>query len=296
MEDNVGFLEFSDNEFLLSVARALADLEPKFIGVSQVEHPTAAPARVIVDRLSFCDPFLRSVVRYWGTLGARIINSPFFSFDKLAELALYNELRIGHPRTVLLPGRNRMENLSGVVAPPDWGAVEERIGFPCILKPVDGYAWQDVYRVESPSALRALYGSLSERRVLLVQELIRYTGYYRAFCVGAREVLIVGWKPLPFDRGEYSVVDPVGLGDLGPFIHGKTAELNGKLGLDFNTVEWCVTTDGRPVVIDSNNDVPDVRKEKLPASCYDWIVERFAALVRRAVAERGEGATGTGPA
>lgn len=286
MEDTVGFLEFSDNQFLRSVARVLADLGPKFIPVSQVDHPAPAPARLIVDRLSFCDPFLRSVVRYWATLGARIINSPFFSFDKLAELALYDQLGIDHPRTTLLPDRNRYEDLSGVVAPPDWGTMEERIGFPCILKPVDGYAWQDVYRVESSSALRALYDSLSERRVLLVQELIHYTGYFRAFCIDARDVLIVRWKPLPHDRGEYSTVEAAGLGDLGPFIQDKTAELNAKLGLDFNTVEWCVTADGRAVVIDSNNDVPDVRKEKLPPACYDWIVERFAALVRRALAER----------
>jgi len=38
------------------------------------------------------------------------------------------------------------------------------------------------------------------------------------------------------------------------------------------------------VVIDSHNDVPDVRREKLPPPCYDWIVERFCACVREKLA------------
>jgi hypothetical protein len=70
------------------------------------------------------------------------------------------------------------------------------------------------------------------------------------------------------------------IADLEGFIAEKTVELNAALGLDFNSVEWCVTADRKALIIDSNNDVPDVRKEKIPPESYDWIVDRFSACVR----------------
>jgi len=167
-----------------------------------------------------------------------------------------------------------------MVAEPDWQAIEEMIGFPCILKPVDGYAWQDVFRVPDSATLRGLYDSLKNRRTMIVQELIRYVGYYRAFCVSARDVLIVRWSPKPFDLGEYAIPGPGELGSAEDHIVRKTIDLNAALGLDFNAVEWCLTKEGTPVIIDSYNDVPDVRREKLPPIAYDWVVDRFCACVK----------------
>ena len=151
-----------------------------------------------------------------------------------------------------------------MVTEPEWNAVGEQVGFPCILKPADGYAWQDVFKVENAAALRSLYESLKETRTLLVQQLVSYVAYFRVFCVGSRETLLVRWNPLPFDMGEYSEPAASDLPGIQETIQEKTMALNAALGLDFNAVEWCVTADGTPVVIDSFNDVPDVRREKLP--------------------------------
>ena len=285
----VGFLEFRDNPFIQSVARGLSNLETEFIRVGELTHPSPSPYRVVIDRVSFCDPFLRAILRYWSVSGTYVINNPFFTptMDKLSELVLYDRLGIRYPRTVVLPRVNRVEDMREIVAEPEWKALEERIGFPCILKPLDGYAWQDVFRVETSTALRGLYESLSDSRTLLVQELIEYTDYYRAFCVDRREVLLVRWTPRPFDRGEYAVADPGALADIGEQIRTKTVELVRAQGLDFNTVEWSITKDRAPVIIDSYNDVPDVRPEKLPASTYTWIVDAFCGCVRRKL-ESGE--------
>ncbi len=163
-------------------------------------------------------------------------------------------------------------------------AIEEMVGFPCILKPVDGYAWQDVFKVPDLPTLRGLYDSLKDRRTMIVQQLIRYVGYYRAFCVNARDVLIVRWSPQPFDLGEYAMPGPGELGMAEDHIRRKTIDLNAALGLDFNAVEWCITKDGTPVIIDSYNDVPDVRREKLPPAAYDWVVDRFCACLREKMA------------
>jgi hypothetical protein len=278
----VGILEFQDNAFIRSVARKLSDLDTEFIHIGELAHPRPSPYRVIIDRVSFCDPYLRTIMRYWSRGGAYVINNPFFTLttDKLSELQLYDSLAIRHPATVVLPRVNRVEDIREIVSAPDWKLVEERIGFPCILKPVDGYAWQDVFRVETPVALRSLYESLSESRVLIVQELIDHVDYVRAFCVQSRDVFLVRWTPRPFDMGEYSLLASGDLKDVGEELVRKTAALTEAQGLDFNSVEWSITGERAAVVIDSYNDVPDVRPEKLPPSCYEWIVDRFCGCVR----------------
>ena len=293
----VGILEFGDNEFIRSVIAGLEDIKPELLRVGQLSHPSTPPCRVIVDRVSFCDPFLRHVMRYWSLGGAYVLNNPFFTlvFDKLSEMLFYDRLSIAHARTVLLPRANRAEDVREIVAEPDWGAIEERIGFPCILKPVDGYAWQDVFRVENPATLRTLYESLKESRTLIVQELIAYTDYFRAFCVNRRDVKLVRWTPQPFDRGEYAMLDPSDTGSVHTIIQQKTVALNAALGLDFNAVEWCLTADGTPTIIDSYNDVPDVRPEKLPPDCYTWVVDRFCECIREKLASGETNSLGSPP-
>lgn len=258
----------------------------EFIRAGQLRHPSDPGCRVIIDRMSFCDPFLRQLMRYWSIGGTYVLNDPFFTFvyDKLSELRLYDALGIRHPRTMLLPRVNRLEDVREMVAAPEWPALEKEIGFPCVLKPVDGFAWQDVFVAENPVTLRGLYESLCDSRTLMVQELVRYTAYYRAYCIDKRDVFIVGWAPKPFDQGEYFLPEPAALSGVADVITARTIALNAALGLDFNAVEWCVTHDGAPMVIDSFNDVPDVRREKLPPACFQWIVERFCACVRSKLA------------
>ena len=294
----VGILEFQDNAFIRSVARNLSDPGTEFIRVGELTHPRPSPYPVIIDRVSFCDPYLRAIMRYWSRGGAYVINNPFFTLttDKFSELLLYDALAIRYPATVILPRVNRVEDVKELVAAPDWKRVEERIGFPCILKPADGYAWQDVFRVETPVALRGIYESLSDSRVLIVQQLIEHADYVRAFCVESSDVFLVRWTPRPFDMGEYSLLAGGDLEDVKDEITRKTAALTTAQGLDFNTVEWSITRDRAAVVIDSYNDVPDVRPEKLPASCFDWIVDRFCACVRRKLASGQANAVPGSPA
>ena len=284
-----GILEFKENDFIRSVVAGLPGVPHAFLRAGQLTHPSPPPFRLIVDRVSFCDPFLRHVMRYWSLAGAYVLNDPFFTlvFDKLSETLFYDSLSISHPRTMILPSRIGDEDVSEMVDPPDWQKVADVIGFPCVLKPVDGFAWQDVFTVTDLPALRGLYESLRDRRTLIVQQLVPWIAYYRAFCVNARDVFIVRWTPHPFDQGEYSLPAAGELGAAEELITRKTIDLNAALGLDFNAVEWCITRDGTPVIIDSYNDVPDVRKEKLPPAAYDWVVDRFCACVTEKLAGGG---------
>jgi hypothetical protein len=282
----VGLLEFRDNDFITSVAEGLSDLDPGFIRLSELHHPSPSPYRVVIDRVSFADPFLREVMRYWSISGAYVINNPFYTLnaDKLSDILVCDRLGILHPKTILLPRLNLTEDMRELVMEPDWDRIGQNLPFPCIVKPVDGYAWQDVFRAESLEELKRLYESLKGRRVLMVQELVSWTEYYRAFCVGGAEVLLVTWTPKPLDMGEYGRVDPSESRDVIAFMTRKTAEFNTAVGLDFNSIEWCVTAEGKAYIIDSYNDVPDVRKDKIPDPCYRWIVDRFCSRVREVLA------------
>ena len=225
-------------------------------------------------------------MRYWSLTGTYVLNNPSFTFtaDKLTDVLCWDRLEIPHPRTMLLPRTNLMEDMREMVGEPDWERIGSEFSFPCILKPVDGYAWQDVFKADNFEELKSLYDNLKWRRVLLLQEYVDWREYFRAFCVNRRDVLVVKWRPRPFDMGEYSYADAAGIEAQIEFMARKTAELNALLGLDFNSVEWCIAADGIPRIIDSYNDVPDVRKEKIPPSCYTWIVDRFAACVREKLA------------
>jgi hypothetical protein len=278
----IGILEFKDNDFISSVVGGLSDLDLEFIRLGELSHPSPSVYRVVIDRVSFADPFLREVMRYWSLTGTYVINNPFYTLtaNKLSDIVCYERLGIPYPRTILLPRVNPIEDVREMVAEPDWSRIGNGIAFPCILKPVDGYAWQDVLRADSLEELKTLYDTLKGRRVLILQELIGWKEYYRAFCVNRRDVLLVKWAPKPFDMGEYAPADSEAVKEVSAFIEEKTIALNRMVGLDFNSVEWCISTDGKPYIIDSYNDVPDVRKEKIPPACYQWIVERFCQCVR----------------
>jgi hypothetical protein len=151
---------------------------------------------------------------------------------------------------------------------------------PCILKPFDGYAWEDVYVVRSIQELRDLYTSLHARRILLAQQLISFRDYFRVFCFDKRDVLFVKWVPKPLSMGNYLHCEPGSIGDQQERLTTLTIELNRALDLDVNVVEWCVDAEGKWWMIDAFNEVPEVIPEALPADYYAWIVDRFAACVR----------------
>ncbi len=282
----IGVLEFRENDFITSVIRCLAGIETEYIRLREISHPAPPPYPLVIDRVSFCDPYLREVMRYWSLGGAYIVNNPFYTLtsDKLSDIVCCDRLGIRSPRTMVLPRVNHGEDVREMVEEPDWEKVSREMSFPCILKPVDGYAWQDVFRAETLEELRSLYESLKGRRVLMLQELVLWREYYRAFCVGGKDVLLVKWSPKPFDMGEYAPAEPEAIRDVAGFITEKTAALNRMLGLDFNSIEWCVTREREAVLIDSYNDVPDVRKAKIPPESYEWIVDRFCSCVRERLA------------
>jgi hypothetical protein len=285
----IGILELKDDEFIKDLVSKLSDLKPEFIALQEAGIPSDLDYDVVVDRMSYNHPFLLEVIKNLSLGGTYVINNPF-SFtvtNKIVDTRICSSLGIPQPKTMVLPLINEEWDVGDSVREPDLERVGREIGFPCVLKPYNGFAWENVYFVNSMNELRNLYGSMRSKYVLLVQEKIEHTDYYRVFCVSKRDVLLIKYNPKPEARGEYIWSDLKPIESLVERISDWTRRLNSSLDLDFNAVEWSIDIDGNPFLIDAFNELPEVQKNALPPDYYGWIVDRFSQMVRQK-AESGE--------
>lgn len=278
----VGVLESRNDRFINDVVSRLTDIPVEFMSLAGERIPVKRRYRVVVDRLSFCYPFLREIVKGLALDGTYVVNNPFaaLSTNKLIEIQVGTNLGINFPKTIVLPDQLVASEAEGVVSSPCLESVAVELGLPCILKPFDGYAWEDVYVVNSVRELNDVYSSLRARRILLAQQLISYRDYFRVFCFDKRDVLFIKWVPKPLSMGHYLHYVPGSIGDQEGALTAQTIELNRALDLDVNVVEWCIDTEGRWWMIDAFNEVPEVVPEALPPDYYAWIVDRFTACIR----------------
>jgi hypothetical protein len=140
----------------------------------------------------------------------------------------------------------------------------------------DGGGWKSVYRVESPEDLWAKHGE-TENLVMMLQEEIIFTEYFRCYALGTDQVHIMQYEPRNPHHLRYVLdgdpVDPKIL-DL---VEKYCIKLNKALGYDFNTVEFAIR-DGVPYAIDFCNPAPDADINSVGQDNFDWIVENSADM------------------
>jgi hypothetical protein len=278
----VGILESRDDRFMADVVSRLGAIPVEYVSFADERVPVERAYRVVVDRLSFRYPFLREMMKNLALNGTYIINNPFAAAttNKLVDMRLGSRLGLTFPKTIVLPDQVTVEETSSLVAQPHFDRVAEELGFPCVLKPFDGYGWQDVYLVSSAQELRNLYLALCSRYVLMAQQLITFKDYFRVFCFDKKDVLFIRWVPKPLAMGQYLYSDLSGMGDVLERLVRLTTQFNQALDLDVNVMEWCVDEKGQWWVIDAFNEVPDITPGALPHEYYTWIVDKFAACIK----------------
>ncbi len=282
VHNKVGIIELRDDPFIIDVVSRLGDLEVEFLSFAERIVPMPTNYRVVVDRLSYRSQYLKEVVKNLSLDGTYVINNPFTAtvFNKMLEEWVFKALGIPSPKSIVLPGSEPKEDLQDVFHEPSWRGIADEIGFPCILKPVDGYGWDYVYVVNTIDELKRNYSSAGMGKVWLVQQKIDYRHYYRVFCIDKRDVLFIKWIPRPLGAGEYLCSDLNDIEHIKDKLTEQTIQLNLCLDMDINVVEWCVDANGQPWVIDAFNEVPDVPKGRMPAEYYQWIVDRFVVCIR----------------
>ena len=277
----VGILEDREDPFIRDLIAHLG-VEAEFLSFGEEVVAPSRSYRVAIDRASYSNPYLKEMMKGLALDGCYVINNPFTASatNKLVDIRLSAHLGIPVPRTLVLPDLAVKEQFPGMVREPLWERVAREVGFPCVLKPFDGYGWTDVFVVNSLEEMKELYGSVNSRRIFLAQQFISHSVYYRVFCIDQREVLFIQWTPRPLGAGEYLLTDPGPLEGLRDKLTLLTRELNRALDLDINVLEWCLDSEGQPWLIDAFNEVPEIKRESIPEEYYQWILEKVAACVQ----------------
>lgn len=274
--------------------KAPSGVVAEFVRIDLVEQNVASDYAVIVDRISQDVPFYRAYLKNAALTGTAVINNPFWwsADEKFFNNALAVQLGVPVPRTLLLPSKHRPDDTSDQsfrnLRMTDWDAAFEKIGWPAFMKPHSGGGWKSVYKLDNPEQFFRAYEETGQL-VMLLQEAVDFTDYFRCYCIGGKEVRIMPYEP----RNEFHQRYATEMKTTGPAGEKLLAtmtdyilKLNQGLGYDFNTVEFAVR-DGIPLAIDFGNPAPDADINSVGQENFDWVVETSANYaIERALAQQ----------
>ena len=260
------------------------------VSVDKVIQGQATDYAVIIDRISQDVPFYRAYLKNAAAEGTAVINNPFWwsADEKFFNNNLAIKVGVPVPKTVLLPSKERPDDTSdssfrNLKFPLSWNEIFDYIGFPAFMKPHSGGGWKSVYKVDTPEELFKAYSETGQL-VMMLQEAIDFTDYYRIYCIGGKHVHIMPYEPRNPHHLRYvqdAQVDPA----LEATLKDYVLRLCHGLGYDFNTVELAVR-DGIPYAIDFGNPAPDAELTSVGPANFEWVVEHAALYaIERAQAQ-----------
>ncbi len=274
--------------------KAVDGITAEFVNITEVEQAVATDYAVIIDRISQDVPFYRAYLKNAALTGTAVINNPFWwsADEKFFNNALAVQLGVPVPKTLLLPSKARPddtnENSFRNLSMFDWQKAFEKIGFPAFMKPHSGGGWKSVYKVDNPDEAWRAYDETGQL-VMLYQEAVEFDDYFRCYCLGGKDVLIMPYEPRNAFHERYKT-EMKTQGEAGEklleTVKDYTLRLCQGLGYDFNTVEFAVR-DGVPIAIDFGNPAPDADINSVGPENFEWVVEHAANLaIERAQAQQ----------
>lgn len=253
------------------------------VQIDKVQQADPTEYAVIIDRISQDVPFYRAYLKNAAISGTCVINNPFWwsADEKFFNNALAEKVGVAVPKTVLLPSHHRPDNTDGnsfrnLKAPLNWQSMMEYVGLPAYMKPHDGGGWKHVYKVTSMDDLFQKHGETGQL-VMMLQEEIKFTEYFRCYVLGGDKVHIMQYEPRNPHHLRYVIDGPPVAQEILDKVEEGCIKLNQGLGYDFNTVEFAVR-DGVPYAIDFCNPAPDADIHSVGQANFEWIVENAANL------------------
>lgn len=263
--------------------KGIKDITAEAVSIDMVEQAKPTDYAVIIDRISQDVPFYRAYLKNAALSGTAVINNPFWwsADEKFFNNGLAEKVGVPVPKTFILPSSHRPEGTTetsfrNMKFPFAWEHMFETIGFPAYMKPHDGGGWKSVYRVESPEDLWEKHGE-TENLVMMLQEEINFTEYFRCYCLNTDNVHIMQYEPRNPHHLRYVIDGPPVPQKLLDLVKKYCIRLNKALGYDFNTVEFAIR-DGIPYAIDFCNPAPDADVNSVGQDNFDWIVENAANM------------------
>ncbi len=271
--------------FVDRVNEKQSDFKAEFVHIDRVEQSVPTDYAVIIDRISQDVPFYKAFLKNAALTGTAVVNNPFWwaADEKFFNNALAIQLGVPVPKTILLPSKERPDdtnhNSFRNLGHMDWDGIFAHIGFPAFMKPHAGGGWKSVYKVDNPHEMFKAYDETAQL-VMLYQEAIDFTDYFRCYCIGGKDVRIMPYEPRNPHHLRYAA-EMQTTGDAGKKLlatmHDYVLKLNHGLGYDFNTVEFAVR-DGIPIAIDFCNPAPDADVNSVGQANFDWVVEAAANM------------------
>jgi glutathione synthase/RimK-type ligase-like ATP-grasp enzyme len=248
---------------------------------------------VIIDRISQDVPFYRTWLKNAAVTGTAVINNPFWwsADDKYFNNCLMTKIGVPVPKTAIIPSRDlpddtSNDSFSNLAFPLDWDSIFNYTGFPVYMKPFAGGGWKHVYKLESKEDFFEKHAETGQL-VMLFQEEIVFTEYYRCYCIGGKYVRIMSYEPRNPHHLRY-VADFKPSAERLQQMTDIVLKINKYLGYDFNTVELAVR-DGVPYAIDFCNPAPDAEKTSVGDENFEWVVETAANYAIEKALENKEG-------
>ena len=245
---------------------------------------------VIIDRISQDVPFYRTWLKNAAVTGTAVINNPFWwsADDKYFNNCLMTQVGVPVPRTAIVPSRvhpddTSDDSFSNLAYPLDWESIFRYVGFPAYMKPFAGGGWKHVYKLKDAEDFFNKHSETGQL-VMLLQEEIVFTEYYRCYCIGRKYVRIMPYEP----RNPHHLRYAAEFSPSEERIRQMTdivLTINKQLGYDFNTVELAVR-DNVPYAIDFCNPAPDAERSGVGEDNFEWVVETAATYaIERAKAQ-----------
>jgi hypothetical protein len=261
------------------------------VRIDKVVQGEASGYDVIVDRISQDVPFYRAYLKNAALCGTAVINNPFWwsADEKFFNNCLATRIGVPVPKTVILPSRELPPDTSdqsfqNLAYPLDWETIFGYVGFPAYMKPFAGGGWKNVYKLHNAEEFYQKHGETGQL-VMLLQEEIIFSEYYRCYCIGGKYVRIMSYEPRNPHHLRYSAdfsPAPERLQQMTEIV----LRINAWLGYDFNTVELAVR-DGIPYAIDFCNPAPDAERTSVGEDNFNWVVQTAADYaIERAVAHQ----------
>ena len=264
-------------------SKKVKGITAEFVKIDKVLQGEADDYAVIIDRISQDIPFYRAYLKNAASDGVAVVNNPFWwsADDKFFNNALAKMVGVQVPKTVLLPSFERPTDtdemsLRNLAYPLDWDGIFEYIGFPAFFKPFAGGGWKNVYKVNNREEFFDAYHDTGQL-VMMLQEEIDFTDYYRCYCLGRKDVRLMEYNPKQPYHLQYAK-DPKPIAKkMYKELESAVLKLCIGLGYDFNTVELAIR-DGIPYAIDFGNPAPDADLNSVGKENFEWVVEAAANM------------------
>jgi hypothetical protein len=248
---------------------------------------------VIIDRISQDVPFYRAFLKNAALCGTAVINNPFWwsADEKFFNNCLAETVGVPVPKTVILPSRDLPadttdQSFSNLAFPLDWDSIFRYVGFPAYMKPFAGGGWKNVYKLHDAEEFYQRHAETGQL-VMLLQEEIIFSEYYRCYCIGGKYIRVMPYEPRNPHHLRYQAgfsPSPERLRQMEDIV----LRINSWLGYDFNTVELAVR-DGIPYAIDFCNPAPDAERTSVGEDNFSWVVDTSADYaIERALSHRDQ--------